>query len=341
MDSRDPPSRSEALDTDRARGREKRNWEGASTEQSSQPDPADEQTGVGRRKFIVGMFGASGLVGASVGGAVFLVDSQTDRGPETIAEEFLEELGNRDFQEASRLLHSHSPWSDPRAALEALDPVDGVKQLDRTTVTATGVSTATFAEHTSLGSGTAERITSGAETAVVEAVYGPAVASPARQSVVRLALATEDGDWRIVRNEADGEAARPIPDQDTSRADDRIPKTVHEYLLKNEVRGYDGTLTDRTGRDSVTVLVGAGDNGFQFEPPVVLVDEGTEIVWEWTSEGSIDNVIVHKGPVRFKSDMTVAEAGHTFSQTLTELGNYIYYSGIHKQLGMHGAIVVR
>lgn len=124
----------------------------------------------------------------------------------------------------------------------------------------------------------------------------------------------------------------------TPERDERIPASVHEYLIENDANGYDGTPTDLTGRSSATIHVGTGD-GLAFDPVVVIVDAGTEITWEWTGWGGGHNVAVNEGPTQFQSE-TVAEEGHTFSQTLAESGTYLYHCTPHRALGMHGAIVV-
>ncbi|MFB6142356.1 MAG: halocyanin domain-containing protein [Halorientalis sp.] len=116
-----------------------------------------------------------------------------------------------------------------------------------------------------------------------------------------------------------------------------IQSRVDEYL--SDVSNYDGSITDRTGSDSVTVDVGAEGNGgnFAFAPPAIRVSAGTEVVWEWTGQGGQHNV-VHEGG-NFESDLT-ATAGHTFSQTFDEAGLYRYYCQPHRTLGMKGVVVV-
>jgi plastocyanin len=62
------------------------------------------------------------------------------------------------------------------------------------------------------------------------------------------------------------------------------------------VSNYEGVL-DRTGRDRVTVAVGAESNGGNdaFGPAAVRVNPGTTVVWEWTDEGSLHNVVAEDG----------------------------------------------
>ena len=50
----------------------------------------------------------------------------------------------------------------------------------------------------------------------------------------------------------------------------------------SDVSNYEATV-DYTGQESVTVAVGAGENGVLFDPPAILVDPGTTVTWEWTT----------------------------------------------------------
>jgi halocyanin-like protein len=95
---------------------------------------------------------------------------------------------------------------------------------------------------------------------------------------------------------------------------------------------------DKTGQEEVTIEVGArGNNGpFAFGPAAVRVDPGTTIVWEWSGEGGLHNVVAEDGA--FESEL-VGEAGHTFEFT-AESGLYKYACSPHKEMGMRGAIVV-
>lgn len=118
-----------------------------------------------------------------------------------------------------------------------------------------------------------------------------------------------------------------------------IPAAVHDYMLENEVNLYDEEIADMTGEEEVTIMNGAGD-GLAFDPPVVQVDPGTEVTWEWTGEGGAHNVESTESPEEFTSGETVDEEGHTWSYTFEEEGNYMYHCSPHTTLGMHGAIVV-
>ena len=107
----------------------------------------------------------------------------------------------------------------------------------------------------------------------------------------------------------------------------------------SDVGNY-GEVVDATGRDEVTVTVGAEGNGgaFAFEPAAVQIDPGTTIVWEWTGEGGQHNVVAREG-ADFESELTT-EAGFRFSQSPDSEGVITYYCQPHQQLGMKGVVVV-
>lgn len=103
-----------------------------------------------------------------------------------------------------------------------------------------------------------------------------------------------------------------------------------------DVDGFDGTV-DRTGRETVRVRVGAGDDGLAFAPMAVRVDVGTEVVWEWTGRGGRHNVASERG--LFRSQFAASE-GHTYSHRFEDAGTYLYYCRPHRSLGMKGAVRV-
>lgn len=106
----------------------------------------------------------------------------------------------------------------------------------------------------------------------------------------------------------------------------------------DDTDNYDGVV-DETGSDQVTVQVGTEANGgnFGFSPAAVRVSQGTEVVWEWTGQGSSHNVVHEDG--EFESELT-DEEGHTFSHTFDSTGNFKYVCTPHESLGMKGAVVV-
>ncbi|AFK18843.1 halocyanin domain-containing protein [Haloferax mediterranei ATCC 33500] len=103
---------------------------------------------------------------------------------------------------------------------------------------------------------------------------------------------------------------------------------------------YDG-VHDMTGKDTVSVTVGAEGNGggyLAFTPAAVKVSPDTTVVWEWTGNGGTHNVVERENGL-FESEITSTE-GHTFEYTFEETGEYRYVCVPHEQLGMVGAVVV-
>ncbi|MFB6166024.1 MAG: halocyanin domain-containing protein [Haloarculaceae archaeon] len=116
------------------------------------------------------------------------------------------------------------------------------------------------------------------------------------------------------------------------------PKEVSDYL--SETSDFDGNLTDETGKDTVTVEVGASGNGgnYAFAPAAIKISTGTEVQWKWTGKGGGHNVVAEDDA--FDSGSTEAKAGVNFTHTFDEAGTHLYYCLPHKGLGMKGAIVV-
>ena len=107
-----------------------------------------------------------------------------------------------------------------------------------------------------------------------------------------------------------------------------------------DVGNYEGTR-DLRGQDEVTVSVGAGENGHLFDPPAILVDPGTTVVWEWTGAGGGHNVVEENGA--FDSGEPAAEEGTTFEHTFADAGDgdvFRYVCEPHQSVGMKGAVAV-
>ena len=106
--------------------------------------------------------------------------------------------------------------------------------------------------------------------------------------------------------------------------------------------GNVGSYTDARGQDSVTISVGAGDQGLAFDPTLVWVDEGTTIVWEWTGAGGSHNVVTQEGPASLDSGDPVGEEGYTYEyETSGEDAGITHYACVpHISVGMHGGIAV-
>ena len=106
------------------------------------------------------------------------------------------------------------------------------------------------------------------------------------------------------------------------------------------VSNYDGTV-DYTGREEATVSVGAGENGLLFDPPAVLVDPGTTVVWEWTGASGAHGV-AHEpsdGEPAFESEV-VEDADHTFSHEFQDRATFRYYCPSHRGADMKGVVAV-
>lgn len=114
------------------------------------------------------------------------------------------------------------------------------------------------------------------------------------------------------------------------------PDPVYSALRDLEVPNYDGGLTSELDAETVKISVGAGETGLVFDPPVIQVAPGTEVVWEWTGKDGVHNVVatdVDSGDPRQSEP-------DSLSQTLETTGAHRYYCTPHRAIGMHGAIVV-
>jgi len=101
---------------------------------------------------------------------------------------------------------------------------------------------------------------------------------------------------------------------------------------------YDG-FEDVTGQETVTVLVGAGEDGWLFDSPAVTVTPGTAIRFEWTGSGGLHNV---QDPDEGweNPDGLVSEAGHAWERRFDSPGTHRYRCRPHSSLGMRGAVFV-
>lgn len=102
--------------------------------------------------------------------------------------------------------------------------------------------------------------------------------------------------------------------------------------------GYDGSIADMTGSDTVEIAVGAGESGFAFDPAAVRVSPGTTIRWAWTGRGGAHNVVARDGA--FDSGPPQMGGDVTYETTLDQPETYPYYCEPHRRLGMKGAVVV-
>lgn len=104
------------------------------------------------------------------------------------------------------------------------------------------------------------------------------------------------------------------------------------------VDNFDG-FADRTDTSTVTVRVGAGERGWQFDPAAITVTPGTTVTFEWTGDGGEHNVEHADGDWQ-NPDGVVGQAGHTWQRTFDEPGTHRFRCWPHDDLGMRGAIFV-
>jgi serine/threonine-protein kinase len=119
-----------------------------------------------------------------------------------------------------------------------------------------------------------------------------------------------------------------------------VPQDIDDHL--SDATNYEGSLEDMTGESEVTVDVGAGSNGYAFDPAAVRISAGTTVTWEWTGKGGGHNVKSVEGS---ESDFTsgddyVDEEGHTYEQSFDNTGVQLYVCEPHMAQGMKGAIEV-
>jgi plastocyanin len=82
------------------------------------------------------------------------------------------------------------------------------------------------------------------------------------------------------------------------------------------------------------------DGGNRFEPANVTIAAGTTVTWTWV--GGIHNVTPAGAPT-FTGSGSPVSAPHTFSQTFSSPGTYLYFCEVHGTAtsGMRGTIVVQ
>ena len=102
-----------------------------------------------------------------------------------------------------------------------------------------------------------------------------------------------------------------------------------------------GDYQDMRGSSAVTVEVGAGSEGLAFSPTNIWVDAGTEVTFEWVSDGH--NVLPESQPEGAGwegSGSALEDSGFTYSFPFETGGMYTYFCQPHESLGMKGAIAV-
>lgn len=112
-----------------------------------------------------------------------------------------------------------------------------------------------------------------------------------------------------------------------------VPSEVDSHL--SEANGYDGTVADMMGQDSVTIENGVNEPDYAFDPAAVRVSTGTEITWEWATDGH--SVTATDGA---DFDSGIENSGFTHSETFDESGIVLYECTPHAAIGQRGAVVV-
>lgn len=115
-----------------------------------------------------------------------------------------------------------------------------------------------------------------------------------------------------------------------------------DTFLSNENALLYDEIEDHTGESSVTVMVGAGDQGTAFDPPAIRISTGTTVTWEWTGQGGGHNVqpVEDSDFSEFGESEIIDEEGHTVENTFSETGVALYECEPHRTLGMVGGIIV-
>jgi serine/threonine-protein kinase len=114
--------------------------------------------------------------------------------------------------------------------------------------------------------------------------------------------------------------------------------------VENHLSGannYGGSLEDMTGESEVTIDVGAGPNGYAFDPAAARISSGTTVIWEWTGKGGAHNVASVEGSeTEFDSGESVEGENNEYEQSFDSAGSQLYICEPHKAQRMKGAIEV-
>ncbi len=155
------------------------------------------------------------------------------------------------------------------------------------------------------------------------------------------AVAQEDEEEEDENGEEEEEEEEEEEDEEEENGDDDGNGGDEEPDWPEQVEeapNFDDT-SDERGADEVSVTVGGGDDGLQFDPPAIWIDEGATVVWEWSGEGGDHNVASSEGDHDFESD-TTAEEGFTFEETFDDGGITAYECTPHAAQSMYGGIAV-
>jgi halocyanin-like protein len=121
--------------------------------------------------------------------------------------------------------------------------------------------------------------------------------------------------------------------QDDVEFDDEVPESVAEHL--SGANNVDGSITDRTGESTLRIAVGPGGN-FACDPALVRIDTGTQVTWEWESNGHT----VTSSDGDFDVDTGQESTGYEVSYRFDQSGEYLYECRPHSSAGHRGAVIV-
>lgn len=113
--------------------------------------------------------------------------------------------------------------------------------------------------------------------------------------------------------------------------DENVPEAVADHLQR--ANNVDGSITDLTGEDSVTIDVGPGGN-LAYDPALASVDAGTTVTWDWKTIGHTVTSESTPGETEFDAD------GSEHTETFGQSGNVLYFCGPHQGQGHLGALIV-
>ncbi|WP_336327312.1 halocyanin domain-containing protein [Halovenus sp. HT40] len=115
----------------------------------------------------------------------------------------------------------------------------------------------------------------------------------------------------------------------------------------SDTGNFDGATADATGMDTVTISVGAGNQGLLYDPAAVVIEPGTTVEWEWTGNGGAHNVynddaLSSVNERLFESGEPVDATGvqYEFTFESSDTGTHPYACSPHRALGMRGVVVV-
>ena len=102
-------------------------------------------------------------------------------------------------------------------------------------------------------------------------------------------------------------------------------------------------IADQTGEESIVIENGTGQAGsWTFTPPAVRIDAGTEVTWEWVSNGHTVTLITAAGATLtdWEDHDSVEGTGFEHTETFPDAGIALYECRPHRAQGQLGAIIV-